>query len=100
MESIFFAVNAVTITSLFLAVIYTAGVVWRVEMKLDVSYKFFLAAVVFLLVAEILSLYYPADKAALAELAVKSLRMLFALGFLSGVLFMRNAMRSLDGEIK
>jgi hypothetical protein len=100
MENVFIGINAATIISLFLAIIFTAGVVWRVEMKLDISYKFFLAAVIFLLLAEILDLYYAIDNSAIIALGVKILRMLFALGFLSGVLFMRKIVRDLDGEIK
>lgn len=100
METIFIGVNAVTIISLFLAIIFTAGVVWRVEKKLDISYKFFLAAVICVLAAEILDLYYAIDNQASIALLVKSLRMLFAFFFLAGVLFMRNIVRNLDGEEK
>jgi hypothetical protein len=98
METIFIGVNTITIGSLLLAIIFTAGVVWRVEMKLDISYKFFLAAVIFLLLAEVLDLYYSIDNSAVIALGVKTLRMLFAIGFLSGVLFMRKIVRDLDGE--
>lgn len=91
-------VNAVTIISLFLAIIFTAGVVWRVEEKLDISYKFFLAAVTCVLAAEILDLYFAIDNQAAVALAVKILRMLFAFLFLTGVLFMRKIVRDLDGE--
>jgi len=97
---IFIGINIATIASLLLAIIFTAGVVWRVEKKLDISYKFFLAAATFLLLAEFLDLYYSIDNSAAIALAVKILRMLFALGFLSGVLFMRNIVRNLDGEEK
>jgi hypothetical protein len=98
MEKIFFSVNAVTIISLLLAIIFTAGVVWRVEKKLDISYKFFLTAVVLLFGAEILDLYYSIDNQINIALIVKSLRMFFALFFLIGVLFMRNIVREMDGE--
>ena len=87
-----------TIGSLFLAIIYTAGVVWRVELELDISYKFFLAAVIFLVLAEVLDLYYSVDNNLQFALTVKILRMLFALGFFSGVLFMRDIVRKVDGE--
>lgn len=100
MEIIFIGVNAVTIISLFLAIIFTVGVVWRVEKKLDISYKFFLAAVICILAAEILDLYWAIDNQANIALLVKSSRMLFAFFFLTGVLFMRNIVRDLDGEEK
>ena len=98
MEKIFLGVNAITIASLLLAIIFTAGIVWRVEKKLDISYKFFLVAIVFLLAAESLDLYYGVDNHMNIALVVKSLRMLFAVFFLTGVLFMRNIVRNLDGE--
>ena len=98
MESAFLGINIATIGALFLAIIYTAGVVWRVEMKLDVSYKFYLAAIIFLLAAEILDLYYSIDSQVIISLIVKALRLLFALNFLTGVLFMRNILRNMDGE--
>ena len=98
MEKIFFSVNAITIISLLFAIIFTAGIVWRVEKKLDISYKFFLTSVILLFLAEILDLYYSIDNQINIALIVKSLRMLFAIFFLVGVLFMRNIVRDLDGE--
>jgi hypothetical protein len=98
METLLISINTVTIGALFLAIIYTAGVVWRVELELDVSYKLFLAAILFLVAAEILDLYYAIDNSFAIGLTVKILRMLFALGFLSGMLFMRDIVRKADGE--
>ena len=87
----------ITIGALLLSIIYTAGVVWRVEKELDISYKFFLAAIIFLLIAEVTSLY-PANNVLLFALIVKILRMLFTLCFLSGVLLMRDIVQKFDGE--
>jgi intracellular septation protein A len=98
MENMLFGINAITIATLLLAIIFTAGIVWRVEKKLDISYKFFLTAIIFLLAAEVLDLYYGLDNQAYIALAVKALRMFFALFFLAGVLFMRKIVRDLDGE--
>ena len=98
MENIFWIVDIATIGALLLSIIYTAGVVWRVEMKLDTSYKFFLLAVIFIFLAEITDFYYSLNNIFFWSLAVKVLRMLFALSFFSGVLFMRNICRTLDGE--
>lgn len=98
METIFFGVNTIIIAALLFSIIFTAGVVWRVEKKLDISYKFFLAAIVCVFLAEIFDLYYTLDNQAMIALLVKTLRMLFAIFFLMGVLFMRNILRKLDGE--
>jgi len=96
-QTLFLIINATTIGAILLSIIYTAGVVWRVEKELDISYKFFLTAIIFLLAAEIVSLY-PSEQAATLEIIVKALRMIFTLCFLSGVLFMRDIVRKIDGE--
>jgi hypothetical protein len=98
METIFLGINIVDVAALLFSVIFTAGVVWRVEHELDISYKLFLAAIVFILAAEILDLYYGLDNQLYVSLIVKILRMLFAAFFLAGVLFMRDIIRHLDGE--
>ena len=98
MEKIFLSLDVITIITILLVIIFTAGVVWRVEKELDISYKFFLAAVVFLLAAETLDLYYSIDSQLKIALIVKGLRLVFALLFLSGVLFMRDIIRGIDGE--
>lgn len=95
----FFVVNSITIGTLLLSIIYTAGVVWRVEKELDISYKFFLVAILFLATAEIVNLY-PAEDSSSLDLIVRALRMLFTLCFLSGVLLMRDIVRKIDGEKK
>jgi len=91
-------INIFSIALILLSIIFTAGVVWRVEKKLDISYKFFLTAIIVLLAAETLDLYYGIDNQVNIALIVKILRMFFALFFLSGVLFMRKIVRDLDGE--
>lgn len=96
-QALFLTINIITIGTLLLSIIYTAGVVWRVEKELDISYKFFLAAIIFLLAAEIVNLY-PSESIVTFSLAVKALRMLFTICFLSGVLLMRDIVRKIDGE--
>jgi hypothetical protein len=98
-ETFLFVINALTIGTLLLSIIYTTGVVWRVELELDTSYKFFLTATIFIFAAEVLSCYYAIDYALGLSIVVKILRMLFAVSFLAGVLFMRDIVRKMDGEI-
>ncbi len=98
METYFYLTNAITIAALLLAVAFTAGIVWRTEKELDASYKFFLAGVVLLLIAEIADLYYAIDKQIIIALTIKILRALFAVCFLVGTLLMRDIVRKLDGE--
>lgn len=98
-EIMFFAVNLITTGALLLSIIYTAGIVWRVEKKLDVSYKFFLLAIIFLSTAEIIS-FYPAENNLIFALGIKILQMLFTVCFLFGVFFMRSITRELGEETK
>lgn len=97
-QNVFLVLNSIIVVALLLSIIYTAGVVWRVEKELDISYKFFLAAIVFLFFAEVLDLYFALDNVLPIALAIKILRALFTVSFLSGVLLMRDIVRKLDGE--
>lgn len=99
METIFLMLNVVTIVVLLFSIVYTVGVIWRVERKLDTSYKFFLFAILFLCAAELLELFFPiGSEARMIALTVKALHSLFAVCFLFGVLFMRDIVRDLVGE--
>ena len=100
MENVFIILDIIIVSALSLSIVYTAGIVWRVERELDISYKFFLCAVVFLFFAEVLDLYYAIDNVVKIALLVKILRSLFAVCFLLGILFMRDIVRKLDGEKK
>lgn len=89
--------TAIIVVSLF-SIIYTAGVVWRVEKKLDISYKFFLSAIIAFTLSEIIGLFRFQERAWVAEAALP-LKLLFALLFLKGILTMRRMVRVMDGEI-
>jgi hypothetical protein len=98
-DFMFFIINIITLGTLLLSIIYAIGIVWRVEMKLDTSYKFFLVAIIFLSAAEFLTLY-PLENNSNLTLIIKILRMSFSICFLIGTFLMRNITRELDGEIK
>lgn len=98
MENIFLVLNFVTVCLLLFAIIFTAGVVWRVEAELDISYKFFLAAILFIFAAQIVDLASPWISGISSALVVKILYLLFAGTFLAGVLLMRDIVRKMDGE--
>lgn len=87
----------VTISAVLLSIVYTAGIVWRVEEELDISYKFFAFAIAFFLIAELLSVYHTGDDVRFV-IAEKASKTLFAIMFLIGTLFMRDIVRKLDGE--
>lgn len=91
------ALEAITLLAVLLSMVYMVGIVWRVEGELDISYKFFAFAIVFFLIAELLSVYYTGSDARFV-IAEKTSKTVFALLFLIGTLFMRDIVRKLDGE--
>lgn len=99
MVTILLIMKTLTIAAVLLSVIYTAGVVWRVEMKVDTSYKFFLAAILFFLSGEAFDLFSPLESGMMA-LGSGLSRLLFSLSFLAGIFSMRSAIRKMDGEMK
>lgn len=98
-ETFFILTRGLIIIGSFLAVIYTFGVVWRVEKKLDLSYKLFLIAIIAFTLSEIISLFgiKNYEWEAIASLILKAVFVVF---FLMGILEMRHMIRKIDGEIK
>lgn len=100
MEAIQFldsAFRLLTVLAALFAIIYTCGVVWRVERRLDISYKFFLAAIIFFTLANALN-YFDVGKSVILPLSVDLSYALFSLLFLVGILTMRSLIRKIDGE--
>lgn len=98
MEAALYLMNIATLVALIIAIAYTVGVVWRVELRLDTSYKFFLIGIICFFLAEILDFWYVPESRPTIVFAVEALRMVFSLCFLLGVVFMRGIVRNLDGE--
>lgn len=92
----FIAKSVAVVTALF-SIIYTFGVVWRVEKRLDISYKFFLVAIVFFTLACVLS-YFNTDKGVIVPFLVNLNYGLFSIFFLAGIYTMRSLIRRIDGE--
>ncbi|MFA9262530.1 MAG: hypothetical protein ACEQSB_04220 [Undibacterium sp.] len=87
-----------TITSLLSSLVFVVGIVWRVEMELDLSFKFFAFAVLFLLMTEGLG-FLPASRfEAWWQLALPVVKFLAAANLLLGLFFMRDLIRRMDGE--
>ena len=97
--TIILGLNIFGIVLTFFSIIYVAGVVWRVERKLDISYKLFLAAILVYAVSLFLELLNVIN-AATMELYISIAKVLFVALFLGGVLMMRDLVRELDGEKK
>jgi uncharacterized membrane protein YhfC len=90
-------ITGITIIVTILAIIFSFGVVWRTEKELDLSYKFFLGAIIFFAVSEFLELFSFAGRIVLENFILGS-RLLFAILFLAGMLIARDLLRKMDGE--
>ena len=84
-----------SLAMLALSLVLTLGIIWRVEMKLDVAYKIFFTSLVFLFLSKIADLFVKND----TWVVVSQLgNFLFSLLLLTGVWMMRNLFRNIDGE--
>lgn len=92
-----FIVRFLALLAALFSIIYTFGVVWRVERRLDISYKFFLAAIIFFTLANALN-YFDVGRSVILSMLVDLNYALFSLLFLVGILTMRNLIRKIDGE--
>lgn len=87
-----------TIASLLLSFIFVIGIVWRVELELDLSFKFLAFAVIFLLMAEVLDILPVTRFAPWWQFALPVVKFLIATNLLLGLFFMRDLIRRMDGE--
>lgn len=99
MDTIFLGVDMLTIVLFLLVLVFSIGIVWRVEKELDWTYKFFVVAATSIMLADMLGLY-AASQGSLTILLGKGLRFVGAMAFLASVLFMRDIVRRLDNEKK
>ncbi|MDO8240677.1 MAG: hypothetical protein Q7T51_01715 [Candidatus Moranbacteria bacterium] len=83
----------------FFSIAYTFGVVWRVEKKLDISFKLLLVAIIAFTVSEIIPIF-TLEGNDLAQATVVTAKIIFIVFFLAGILEMRSMLRKMDGEIK
>lgn len=97
METSLLSLETMTLASVLLSIVYSIGIVWRVEGELDTSYKYFAFAIVFFFITEVLRVYYSGNDIRIQNLEKVSTT-LFAILFLAGTLYMRDIVRTLDGE--
>lgn len=99
LDAIFFGIDLLTVGLFLLVLVFSIGIVWRVEKELDWSYKFFVVAATSIMLADVFGLYY-ANDGSMATLVGKGLRFIGALAFLVSILLMRDIVRKLDHEKK
>lgn len=97
-ELFLIALSFLTIVSLLSSLVFVIGIVWRVEMELDLSFKFFTLAVLFLLVGEGLSLLPTSRFESWWQFIPPITKLFAAATLLLGLYFMRDLVRRLDGE--
>lgn len=56
-DILFLGIDIVTIALFLLVLVFSIGIVWRVEEKLDWSYKFFVVAAASIVLADVIGLY-------------------------------------------
>lgn len=99
-ETLLLGLVSLTLVSYALSLVYVVGIVWRVELQLDRSYKFFAFAVAFLLFGEIIDVYPKTGDLEWWMLALKVTRFVAALLLFFGMHYMRDLVRKIDGEKK
>lgn len=97
MDMLFLGMDIMTIVLFLLVLLFSIGIVWRVEKELDWSYKFFVVAAASVLLADVIGLYAANGEFSMALLG-KGLRFVGAIAFLASILLMRDIVRKLDHE--
>lgn len=98
-DVVFLGMDIMTIVLFLLVLVFSVGIVWRVEKELDWSYKFFVIAAASILLADVIGLY-AAQQETTTILLGKGLRFSGAVAFLVSILIMRDIVRKLDHEKK
>jgi hypothetical protein len=98
-ENIILFSRLVIIFGSLFSIIYTFGVVWRVEKMLDISFKMLLGSIIFFTLSEAFS-FFNLTENSWTELSSLIARALFIILFLAGILEMRRMLRKMDGELK
>lgn len=99
LDMLFFGIDIATVALFLLVLVFSIGVVWRVEKELDWSYKFFVIAAASVMLADVIGLYY-ATPGSFVMLVGKGFRFVGALAFLASIWLMRDIVRKLDHEKK
>ena len=92
------AFDALSAVLLLIAIVFTVGIVWRAEKELDISYKLFLVALIFLVASESVGKIF--SETAFFSAIASFLHLFFTIFLLGGIWTMRDILRKLDGEKK
>jgi hypothetical protein len=95
----FLGMDVVTLALFLVVLVFSVGIVWRVEKELDVAYKFFVVAAASVMLADVLGLSASFQESLILGVS-KALRLIGAVAFLASVWCMRDIVRRLDNEKK
>jgi hypothetical protein len=98
MNSILIGLEIIVVIIAFFSVVYSFGVVWRVEKKLDASYKLLLASIISFALSEIFS-FLEMGNQNLMKIITLILKLIFIILFLLSILEARKMIRQMDKEI-
>lgn len=97
MQNLEIGVQIISIVLISFSLVFTLGIIWRVEMRLDTAYKVFFGALVCLFLSRVMDIFV---KNELFAIAYQFLSLLFSILLLWGIWLMRDLMRDIDGEKK
>jgi hypothetical protein len=89
--------HVISIVMIAFSLVFTLGIIWRVEMRLDMAYKVFFCALVFLFLSKLTDFFVESE---LLIMINQILNILFSAFLLLGIWLMRDLMRNIDGEKK
>lgn len=97
MENIELVGNFTSLVMIAFALVFTLGIIWRVEMKLDMAYKVFFCGLACLFISKLMNFFV---KSELLMIISQMFDILFSTLLLLGIWLMRDLMRDIDGEKK
>jgi hypothetical protein len=80
---------------LVVTIIFTLGIIWRVEKKLDLAYKVLFLALLMLFISDFLKIFIETEKFLVLSQVSK---FIFYVFLLAGIWMTRNLFRNIDGE--
>lgn len=85
----------ISIVLISFSLVFTLGIIWRAEMRLDSAYKVFFGALVCLFLIRVMDIFV---KNEMLLFIYQFLNLVFAILLFWGTWLMRDLMRNIDGE--
>lgn len=95
MQNLELIVQIISVILISFSLVFTLGIIWRVEMKLDKAYKFFFGALLCLFLIKIMDVFI---KGEIFSLIYQFLNLLFYILLSWGIWLVRDLIMDIDGE--